>query len=110
MLLLSGLNINPEIVSWSDIKTSLNEYYSVRVDPTQINKDTIFGYKTEFLNPKTNAKYTLQPLINNVAKIYNGPVTELPNDISGNFGIGMSSVLMKKLKVNEGDVVYFRLI
>jgi hypothetical protein len=110
MLLLSGSNINPSVISWSDIKTTLSEYYSTRVNPTQANKDAILGYKTEFLNPRINLKYTLEPLINSSSKIYNGPVTEGPDSGLGNFGIGMSVLLMKKLKVNEGDVVYFRLI
>jgi hypothetical protein len=110
MLLISGINANPNPITWSNIKTTLSEYYSVRVNSTQANKETIFGYKTEFLNPRTNTKYILQPLINNTAKVYNGLVTEGPSETIGNFGVGMSSLLMKKLKVNEGDVVYFRLI
>jgi hypothetical protein len=111
MLLISGLSSKPNLLPlWENIKTTLSEYYSVRVTPNQANKEAIFGYKTEFLNPRTNTKYILQPLINESTNTYNGAVTEGPSDTLGNFGIGMSVLLMKKLKVNEGDVVYFRLI
>lgn len=111
MLLISGLNSNPNILkTWGDISSSLNEYYSVRVNLTQTNKETIFNYKTEFFNPKTNTSYTLQPVLNVNTSTYNGPVHVGPPETIGNYGIAMNTILMKKLKLNEGDIVYFRLI
>jgi hypothetical protein len=111
MLLISGLKSNPTIIkTWGDISGSLNEYYSVRVNLNQSNKEDIFKYKTEFLNPKTSTTYTLQPVLNVNTSTYNGPVHVGPPESIGNYGIGMNSILMKKLKLNEGDIVYFRLI
>lgn len=111
MLLLSGLSSSPNVIKkWSDIKGLLNEYYAVRLNLTSTNKEAIFGYKTEFFNPKENVSYTLSPLVDNNNNTYNGPVHVGPKEDIGNYGIGMNSILMKKLKLNEGDVVYFRLI
>jgi hypothetical protein len=111
MRLISGLSATPQVEkTWKDISGSFNEYYSVRVNLTRTNKEDIFKYKTQFLNPKTNATYTLQPLINSTNNTYNGPIHVGPPETIGNYGIGMNTILMKTLKLNEGDVVYFRLI
>jgi hypothetical protein len=111
MRLISGLSANPQSqVTWGNISGTLSEYYSARVNITRTNKEDIFKYKTEFLNPKTSTKHVLESLVNTANGIYNGPVHVGPPETIGNYGIGMSSILMKTLKLNEGDVVYFRLI
>lgn len=111
MRLISGLSTNPQVErTWKDISGTLSEYYSARVNLTRTNTEDIFKYKTEFLNPKTSTRYTLESLVNSASNIYNGPVHVGPPETIGNYGIGMSSILMKTLKLNEGDVVYFRLI
>ena len=107
MLLLSESNV---IKKWSEVKELVNEYYAVRINPANNNKQEIYQYKTEFFNPKEKVTYTLQPVINTNDNIYNGPIHVGPKEDIGNYGIGMNSILMKKLKLNEGDVVYFRLI
>ena len=111
MRLISGLSANPQKqITWKDISGSLSEYYSARVNITRTNSEDIFKYKTEFLNPKTSTTHILESLVNSTSNIYNGPVHVGPPETIGNYGIGMSSILMKTLKLNEGDVVYFRLI
>ena len=60
MDLISGLSSTENIIKkWENIKNSLGEYYSVRLNGSQANKEKLLNYKTEFLNPRTNAKYTL---------------------------------------------------
>lgn len=111
MDLISGLSSTENIIKkWENIKNSLGEYYSVRLNGSQANKEKLLNYKTEFLNPRTNAKYTLVSTRDATTNLYNGPVLNGPDQSIGNYGIGMNSMLMRKLKVNEGDVVYFRLI
>jgi hypothetical protein len=39
--------------------------------------------------------------------VHNGP--SITDSKASQYGIAMSAKLMKKLKLNEGDVVYFRL-
>jgi len=109
MLIISGIKSSPNIIKkWSDIKQTLSEYYSVRLDET--NKSEILNLKTEFLNPRNSNKYTLEHIVDHNNNIYKGPVHIGPTISNENFGIGMNSELMKKLKLNEGDIVYFRLI
>jgi hypothetical protein len=109
MLIISGINSSPNVIKkWGDIKQTLSEYYSVRLDETK--KYEILKLKTEFLNPRNGNKYILEHIVDHNNNIYKGPVHVGPTIGDENFGIGMNSELMKKLKLNEGDIVYFRLI
>lgn len=113
MELISGLSESPSsIIKWVDISNKLTEYYSTRVVVTPQNKNTIKTFKTEFFNPQANIKYTLSNNYDFNNKLFTGIVHNGPqlttNEIG--YGIGMSYNLMKKLKINEGDIIYFRLI
>ena len=114
--IVSAMKSSPsKLVKLTDIETSLYEFYSIRLSVTNKNKETIFdlGLDTEFLNPKTNTNYKLVTDINPTAGRYDGPVHNGPSIDDpdfGTYGLALCPRLMKKLRLNEGDVVYFRYI
>jgi len=111
--LVSGWKAYPNVIKkYSDIKDSLFDYYSIRLVLNNTNKEKIFKYNTEFYNPSAGLTYKLVTDVNPSTGRFDGPVHSGP-DISdpkaGIYGIAMCAKLMKKLKLKEGDVVYFRL-
>jgi hypothetical protein len=110
--LVSGWKAYPNVIKkYNDIKDSLYDYYAVRMVINN-NKEEIFKYDTEFYNPSLRLSYMLKTDVNPSTGRFDGPVHNGPpitdNQVS-QYGIAMSAKLMKKLKLNEGDVVYFRL-
>ena len=110
--LVSGWKAYPNVIKkYTDIKDSLYDYYAVRLVLNN-NKEEIFKYDTEFYNPTSRSTYKLTTDVNPSTGRFDGPVHNGPSITdgqAGQYGIAMSAKLMKKLKLNEGDVVYFRL-
>jgi hypothetical protein len=100
---------------WSETKltTGTTDFYSTKFNltSTEFTADKIVdpSVRTIFVNPKQKTKETLQYSISGTgnARIIQGPIGNGPS-IDG-YGVGMSSSLIKKLKLNDGDVVYFRM-
>jgi hypothetical protein len=110
--LVSGWKAYPNVIKkYTDIKDSLYDYYAVRMVLNN-NKEEIFKYDTEFYNPSLRLTYKLTTDVNPSTGRFDGPVHNGPSitdSKASQYGIAMSAKLMKKLKLNEGDVVYFRL-
>jgi hypothetical protein len=99
----------PILLKWSDIKDNKQMYYSTKFNVGKATPDFVVDKfkKTEFLNPTANIRYTLDTNINVTNKKYEGPVNVGPS-ING-YGIGMSKALLDKLKLFDGDIVYFKM-
>lgn len=112
--LVSGWKAYPNVIKkYQDVKESLFDYYSVRLILNNTNKEKIFEYDTEFFNPSSRLTYKLITDVNPSTNRFDGPIHNGPaisDPKAGKYGVAMSAKLMKKLKLNEGDVVYFRLI
>jgi len=110
MSILSARTDSPKIMkTWADIKSTLFEFYSVRLKTDGKETEKLANLTTTFLNPKTNSTYELISNINATTGKYDGAVHNGPGSNEKNAGLGMSARLMKKLKLNDGDVVYFKL-
>lgn len=104
---------NKEIY-WSDIKNMIksnntNLFYitDFRMKPSEI-KEIIDKYDvTEFLNPNTNIGLSLGTDYNFDKNVFFGPINS--SKIIGDFGIALSTDLMKALNVYHGQIIYFRL-
>jgi hypothetical protein len=119
----------PGKIKWSDIKNnSANlDFYSLRFQTYDGNLiANFYNYirdsKTTFLNPnKNDITVVINPRTSNNVTPANvsgpinvGPVLPLTTaNTSTNpqitYGVGLSRSLMKKLKLSEGDIVYFKL-
>lgn len=110
--LVSGWKSSPNILkTYDEIKESLFEFYSVRANVTPDNKEEIFKYDTVFYNPKYRLSHTLKTDVNPTTNKFDGPVHSGPgigDTGASQYGIAMNAKLMKKLKLNDGDVVYFK--
>jgi hypothetical protein len=107
--LVSGWKSSPnKIVKLNDINR-LNECYSIRAQVNNKNREALFSYNTIFYNPKNKVEYKLETDVNPSAGIFDGPVHNGPNitdETYGQYGIALSPILMRKLKLVEGDVIY----
>jgi hypothetical protein len=110
MLGISYLTSSPNLVkTWGDIKTTLYEFCTVRLNTTGKEKEALNTKTIKFSNPKTGTNYELASNIDPTNGKYDGIVHSAPKFDLGNYGIAMNSRLMKKLKLNEGDLVYFQM-
>jgi hypothetical protein len=110
MSILSARTDSPKIMkTWSDIKNTLYEFYSVRLKTNGNDVEKLSNLTTFFVNPKTGHSYELASNINSTTGKYDGAVHNGPGANDKNAGLAMNARLMKKLKLNEGDVVYFKL-
>ena len=99
-----------KIIKLADIGATF-EYYSIRANVTNKNKETLFKYNTLFYNPQNKVEYTLQTDVNPNNNLFDGPVHNGPSigDPSyKQFGVALSATLMRKLRLAEGDVIYIR--
>jgi len=98
-------------IKWSKLSGTTYKFYSTTFLLNVASADKIKTATTEFRNPNNGKTFKLEPnyqLSETVGNIVaNGPVSNGPN-LSG-FGMGMSPSLMSELKLDEGQVVYFRL-
>jgi hypothetical protein len=107
-------------ILWGDIKNSSSKlkFYSARFIPTDGNVvqniyNNLRDAKTTFINPnKNDLTEVIEPVVygiypNVTPSGVNGAINVGPANLK--YGIGLSSYLMKKLKLSEGDIVYFSL-
>jgi hypothetical protein len=110
MLGISYLTSSPNLVkTWGDINETLYEFCAVRLNTTGKEKEALNTKTIKFSNPKTGTNYDLVSNIDPTNGKYDGIVHSGPKIELGNYGIAMNSRLMKKLKLNEGDLVYFQM-
>jgi hypothetical protein len=110
MLGISYLTSSPNLVkTWGDINETLYEFCAVRLNTTGKEKEVLNTKTIKFSNPKTGTNYDLVSNIDPINGKYDGIVHSGPKIELGNYGIAMNSRLMKKLKLNEGDLVYFQM-
>ncbi len=111
--MVSGWKAYPnKLVKLSDIGP-LYEYYSIRANVTNTNKETLFGWDTIFYVPKSNATYTLETNVNPNDGKFDGPVHSGPSiddPTYAQYGFAISPSLMRKLRLVEGDVLYLRYV
>lgn len=115
MTILTKTDFPPE-VKYSDVYNPQykdREFYISKFNLKRISniRNTLFTeyYKTEFLNPKNNDKrYEVIHFCTHNQKAYQGPVDVGGADMGG-YGMALSSALMNKLGLFNGQIVYFRL-
>ena len=104
---------NPHPIIWNDIKdlSKSQDFYVTKFNLGRITPDYLINHfhKTIFINPNTKIEKSeiITTNMSNSGNRYNGPISVGPG-ISG-VGVGLSKSLMLKLKLNDGDVVYFKL-
>jgi hypothetical protein len=108
-----GLTVNPSKMKWSEIKGTTNsKYFYTAPYNLKVLKDStpLFGNPTitSFYNPKNNLRKEIPH--NSVTDTNVGTrfiEGSIDNGSRGEYGITMSKILMKDLKLSKGDVVYF---
>lgn len=105
---ISGGSSSNKIL-WKDIKSSKNLFYSSKFDLSLVKSDKIITGKTTFFNPNKNISITIDPISDSTITPTNikGPINVGPN--KNGFGIALSPQLMKELKLEETDVIYFNI-
>ena len=115
MFVVSKLKTQKSL-KWNEISgtTKTNDFYSLNFvipgEKNEITHEKIFSAKTTFVNPEPETK--IKTIVNSTIygsegnRKVNGPID---NGIIDNFGIGLSESLMKKLQLQNGGIVYFRL-
>jgi hypothetical protein len=118
----SGRLVNPSNMKYTNITPNSNYYYFLDFDKKKVQtgnipEDLVFNCKTDFKNPLNGRTKTVDSdaqLNISVGDPYiEGPVdvnSVTISDSSGTkviTGMGMSPKLMKDLRLQEGDVVYF---
>jgi len=98
-------------VLWSDVNNSDMKFYNLKFQLNVANAKNIRDVKTEFKNPLNNKTLILEPeyqLDRSIGDIkVQGPISVGPR--LDNYGMGMSPKLMSDLKINDGEVIYFRM-
>jgi hypothetical protein len=110
-----NVNSNGETgLKWSELKNLSNShnFYSTKFQFTNsITADKIITGTTEFLNPNNNKTLNVSPdfdLDRRVNQLnVSGPVNIGP--FVDGYGIALSNKLMSDLKIQEGEVLYFRI-
>ena len=109
-------NVDDKIdLTWKDISGSTKYFYSTKFNLDRGGVNRIIKGTSIFYNPNNiKSPITINPIMDNLAdgKIIisdiQGPVNVGPNGVTS--GLGLSKQLMKDLKVNDGDVVYFEIV
>lgn len=109
--------VDPSKMKWSEIKGTTNsKYFYTAPFNMDVLKDStqLFGVSTitTFYNPKNNLRKEIPHnsiTDQGLGPIYNERHIEGAVDFGsrGEYGITMSKILMKDLKLSKGDVVYF---
>ena len=98
-------------VLWSDVNNSDMRFYNLKFQLNVANSENIRTVTTEFKNPLNNKTLILKPdyqLDRSIGDIkVQGPISVGPRLDS--YGMGMSPKLMSDLKINDGEVIYFRM-
>jgi len=108
----SGTTMNvAEGIKWSDVSGSDMKFYNTKFQLGTANAQKIRTAKTEFKNPQNGKTYTLQPsyqLVPGSGPLsVQGPISVGPK-VEG-YGMGMSPKLMDELKIDTGEVIYFKM-
>ena len=113
MGIISRTRLAPDI-KWGDIRKLelTSDFYETKFNANRLpdGNANIFTDKyttTEFLNPNNGNYLRVTTVVNHYFKAYQGPVSIGP-EIDG-YGIGMSKSLMRKLKLSDGEIVFFKL-
>jgi hypothetical protein len=112
------ITVNPSKIKWSEIKGTTNtKYFFTAPYNMNVLKDSsplfLFGSrKTTFYNPNNNLRKEIphQSVTDQgLGPVYTDRYIEGPidNGSRGEYGITMSKILMKDLKLSKGDVIYF---
>ena len=112
------ITVNPSKMKWSEIKGTTNtKYFFTAPYNMNVLKDSsplfLFGSrKTTFYNPNNNLRKEIphQSVTDQgLGPVYTDRYIEGPidNGSRGEYGITMSKILMKDLKLSKGDVIYF---
>ncbi len=110
-------NVNSEGetgLKWSELNVLSNShnFYSTKFQFTNsITADKVITGTTEFLNPNNNKSFSVSPVYDIDRRVetlnVSGPVNIGPF-IDG-YGIALSNKLMDNLRIQEGEVLYFRI-
>ena len=118
---LKDVVVKPSSLKWSEIKNSGKYFYSAPFDMKVLatSNKLMVGSTTTFFNPLSNLTKVnnsdIQLNSDNGTRYVNGPVdsgVRRVSDKDGNysdFGLTLSSNMMKDLKLKDGDVVYFNI-
>jgi hypothetical protein len=104
--------IKPKQLLWSDVQNSNSLYYSTKFKlGGVVTANKIIQATTKFYNPQNRKEFTLgsdfQLDEDAGQRRFQGPIDIGPTGI---YGMGMSKDLMFQLGLNDGDIVYFKLI
>ena len=128
-LLVKSNIVSPSKVTLSDIEDNSNYYYRLDFDKTKVQSSfggvgmvadqLLYNVNTDFKNPLNGMTKTIESSTNLDSSQGNieiqGPADVGPMVISDskgtkvNTGMSLSPALMKDLKLQEGDVVYFKI-
>ena len=103
--------IEPSTITWKDLTGSTRYFYSTRFDFDVAKPNLIIRGTTKFYNPKDiKTPITVPPVGSGQINLNNitGPINVGPTGVKS--GLALSKQLMKDLKVQDGDVVYFEII
>ena len=111
------ITVNPSKMKWSEIKGTTNtKYFFTAPYNMNVLKDSsplfFVGRRTVFYNPNNNLRKEIphQSVTDQgLGPVYTDRYIEGPidNGSRGEYGITMSKILMKDLKLSKGDVIYF---
>ena len=103
--------IEPNPITWKDLSSSTRYFYSTKFDFDVAKPNLIIKGTTKFYNPKdVKTPITVPPVGSGEINVNNitGPINAGPTLVKS--GLALSKQLMKDLKVQDGDVVYFEII
>ena len=103
--------IEPNPITWKDLSSSTRYFYSTKFDFDVAKPNLIIKGTTKFYNPKdVKTPITVPPVGSGQINVNNitGPINAGPTGVKS--GLALSKQLMKDLKVQDGDVVYFEII
>jgi hypothetical protein len=105
----TNIPLNPNKVTWDEVKNNSQLYYSTKFELSPERYELINNGSTEFFNPNNKRLLTIKHdyQLSSLNRTFTGPVTNGPS-VEG-FGIGLSNELMKKLGLENGQIVYFNL-
>lgn len=127
----SSITVKPSKVPFSEINQSSNYFYRLNfyspymtkknnTTPPQVSDYLLTSASTEFFNPKNGRRKTIESssVLDNsggATRQITGPAdqggSQLKNGDSTLYsGIALSKQLMKDLKLQEGDVIYFNIL
>ncbi len=104
--------IKPKQLLWSDVQNSGKMVYSTKFKlGGVVTANNILGMNTKFYNPQNRKSYTLvsdfQLDEDAGVRRFQGPIDIGP---TGTYGISMSKELMYELGLDDGNIVYFKLV